>query len=125
MTQQQPATATPSAQPRQDYRFLHDDVINKDTLWAEMSARLKAGMLDILRDANLADSGQVAGTIRDAIREELRALRGDARDTGPREPGETVLYLQLDGKTFARLVLPYMDKEQVAAWNRNLRLAGV
>ena len=35
-----PETPTPDEQPRQDYRFLHDDVIDKDTLWSEMLVRL-------------------------------------------------------------------------------------
>ena len=62
--------------------------------------------------------------VREAIRDELSALRSkqDVPETGTM--GETALYLQVDGKTFARLILPYMDREQAAAWGRNLRLSG-
>ena len=99
-------------------------IIPINTLWTEMSERLKAGMRDILRGMNMIDSESVGDAVREAIRGELGSLRG--YDAGARSSAqnETNIYLQVDGKTFARLILPYMDREQAAAGDRSLRLAG-
>ena len=52
-------------------------------------------------------------------------LLGGREQGGDESKGDTVLNLQVDGKTFARLILPYVDREQAAAWERNLRMSGV